>query len=99
MQHLIKDVENVCVVHCNHGKGRTGTLICCFMLFAGYFQDAKAAMEYYEKQRFEKEGYGVTQPCQIKYIEYFNDILKRSKMFPMVLSLKKIVMHGRHHLR
>jgi protein-tyrosine phosphatase len=30
MQHLLKDVKNVCVVHCNHGKGRTGTLICCF---------------------------------------------------------------------
>ena len=54
MQFLMKDKRNVTVVHCNHGKGRTGTLICCFMLFTGYFNSAAAAMKYYEKQRFEK---------------------------------------------
>lgn len=68
MAYLLKDVRNVCVVHCNHGKGRTGTLICCFLLYTGYFIKAEDAMKFYEKQRFEKEGYGVTQPCQIKYI-------------------------------
>lgn len=72
VEHLSKSPKNVCVVHCNHGKGRTGTLICCFMLFTGYFQTAAETMKFYEKQRFEKEGYGVTQPCQIKYIEYFS---------------------------
>lgn len=68
------------------------------MLFAGYFQKASEAMKFYEKQRFEKQGYGVTQPCQIKYIEYFNEILKKPRMFPMVLSLHKITMKGKHGL-
>lgn len=40
IEHLMLNEKNICVVHCNHGKGRTGTLICCFMLFTGYFDTA-----------------------------------------------------------
>ena len=68
LDHLCQAPEKVCVVHCNHGKGRTGTLICCFLLFIGFFAWAAEAMKFYAKRRFEEEGYGVTQPCQIKYI-------------------------------
>ena len=59
-------------IHCNQGKGRTGTIICCFLLFCGRFRDPGAAMEYYAKMRFEVEGMGVTQPCQVRYIHYFH---------------------------
>lgn len=71
MGHLLKSPDKVCVVHCNHGKGRTGTLICCFLLFVGYFKTASDVLKFYAKRRYEKDGYGVTQPCQIRYIEYF----------------------------
>ena len=37
LAHLLASVDRVCVVHCNHGKGRTGTLICCFLLYSGFF--------------------------------------------------------------
>jgi phosphatidylinositol-3,4,5-trisphosphate 3-phosphatase/dual-specificity protein phosphatase PTEN len=99
MAHLLADPRNVCVVHCNHGKGRTGTLICCFLLFTGYFASARDAMDFYGAERFEKEGYGVTQPCQIKYIEYFNEILHRPPMLPLVLTLHKVIIRGGYHLR
>ena len=33
-------------------------------------------MKFYASRRFAAEGYGVTQPCQIKYIEYFNILLR-----------------------
>jgi phosphatidylinositol-3,4,5-trisphosphate 3-phosphatase/dual-specificity protein phosphatase PTEN len=38
---LAGDEERIAVFHCNHGKGRTGTIICCFFLFMGVFQDYK----------------------------------------------------------
>ena len=89
---LSKVPDSVVVIHCNHGKGRTGTLICCFLLFVKIFETPNEAMSFYAKKRFETEGLGVTQPCQVKYIHYFYYILKNEKLFPKVLSIQKIVI-------
>jgi phosphatidylinositol-3,4,5-trisphosphate 3-phosphatase/dual-specificity protein phosphatase PTEN len=93
-QFLSGDPERIAVFHCNHGKGRTGTIICCFFLFMDQFHDYKDVMRFYAKRRFEKDGYGVTQPCQIKYIEYFQNFLKNPKTYPQVLCIKKITFKG-----
>jgi hypothetical protein len=49
---LSKDSENVIAIHCNAGKGRTGTLICCYMLFCGFADNAQNALTYYGWKRF-----------------------------------------------
>lgn len=91
MNYLIESSKRVTVVHCKHGKGRTGTLICCFLLFSGFFKTAEEALAFYAKKRYEKEGYGVTQPCQIKYVHYFSQILHSEiPLFPSVVALTKI---------
>lgn len=54
MDYLLGNEERVSVIHCNHGKGRTGTLICCFLLYSGYFNDVDKTMAFYASQRFEK---------------------------------------------
>lgn len=33
---LNAQIDSVIVVHCNAGKGRTGCLICCYLLFCGF---------------------------------------------------------------
>lgn len=33
-------------------------------------------MNFYAKRRFASDGYGVTQPCQIQYIRYFQKLLE-----------------------
>ena len=33
---LSKDPDNVIAINCNGGKGRTGTLICCYLLYIGF---------------------------------------------------------------
>lgn len=40
---LAADEDNVAVLHCKAGKGRTGVMICCWMLFAGMWPDADAS--------------------------------------------------------
>ena len=40
------------VVHCNHGKGRTGTIIVCLLLYCNFFDSPEEALEFYAKRRF-----------------------------------------------
>jgi phosphatidylinositol-3,4,5-trisphosphate 3-phosphatase and dual-specificity protein phosphatase PTEN len=40
LEFLSSDPENVCFVHCNAGKGRTGTLICCYLMFCNFVENA-----------------------------------------------------------
>lgn len=68
------DQENVIVVHCLAGRGRTGTIICCYMLYAGIFQDMDACAKHYAEKR-SSTGQGVTQPSQLRYMYYVDKIL------------------------
>lgn len=72
---IVENKKNVVAVHCNHGKGRTGTAIISYLLFSGQFNDLKSALEFYNKKRFKGEKYGVDQPCQLRYLNYFKSFL------------------------
>lgn len=88
--------QGVVAVHCNHGKGRTGTAIISFMLYVGFMQSANQCLSFYNKKRFNNDSYGVDQPCQTRYLGYIEKILK-SKNFPNKLiayKLERITQKG-----
>lgn len=94
---LVQDQENIIAVNCKAGKGRTGTLICCYLLFCGKLTDPCQAMKYYKAKRFSKGG-GVTQPSQIRYILYFSDILTGKIRLPLIVSLNRVQLFTAPHV-
>jgi hypothetical protein len=76
------------------GKGRTGTVIACYLLYCGLFEDPEQALSYFAERR-SRISKGVIQPSQLRYVAYFGKILKERKT-PVVqdVRIRKIVLKG-----
>ena len=88
---LDEDKENVVSIHCKAGKGRTGTFICCLLLYMKFFETADECLLYYGLMRVGTVK-GVTVPSQIRYVHYFESILKNN--IPHPITFKKIVIRN-----
>ena len=59
-----KDKDNAIAIHCDHGKGRTGTLACAYLLFSKIVDTHEDAIDFFYKQRGNK----VMHACQLRYL-------------------------------
>ena len=73
--------ENVAVVHCKAGKGRTGVMICAYLCYCALHPNALASMDYYAERRTEDKQ-GVTIPSQRRYVIYFDRFMKCGAQMP-----------------
>jgi phosphatidylinositol-3,4,5-trisphosphate 3-phosphatase/dual-specificity protein phosphatase PTEN len=48
---LTKNPDAVAAIHCKAGKGRTGVMICCYLIFSGICKDTDEAIKYYGEMR------------------------------------------------
>ena len=76
-------------MHCNSGKGRTGTAICSILLFIGFHDNLDDCLRFYGHQRFTC-GKGVSQPCQLRYLYYFEAFYRKQIKSPSVKRLRAI---------
>lgn len=90
---LNENPENVSAIHCKAGKGRTGVMICCYLIYSNFVSGWKQALKYYGIMR-TYDGKGVTIKSQIRYIQFFEQIIKHNIPHPINsprVLLKKII--------
>lgn len=68
--------------HCNHGKGRTGTAVMSLLMYMQDFEGPKEVLDYYNEKRFKTKKYVVSQPCQLRYLRFYDVVLKNVDDFP-----------------
>lgn len=93
---LNADPQNVVAVHCKAGKGRTGTMIASYLMWAGMARTADEALHIFNHVR-TADGEGVTIPSQIRYVRYFERLIRQPSLDPdkaHALLLKSLVITG-----
>jgi len=86
---LCENSDNVVVIHCLAGKGRTGTVIASYLLYLGLFTNNTAARRYFTASR-SRTNWGINSPAQIRYTEYFEELITSIPLVPVLtlLSIK-----------
>eukprot|EP00954_Amorphochlora_amoebiformis_P029282 1392931-Amorphochlora_amoeboformis.AAC.2 len=63
-KYLNNDKKNVAAIHCKAGKGRSGLIIACYLLYSGECHTAEEALVVFAAKR-TSDGKGVTIPSQV----------------------------------
>jgi len=96
--------DNVIVVHCKGGKGRTGTMICVWLIESGVFTSAALSLDYFGNRRTDTnvstKFQGVETPSQSRYVGYYEWVKNNGRMLPESVPLKitEIIITGMMYL-
>ncbi|KAI8815159.1 hypothetical protein BJ742DRAFT_6397 [Cladochytrium replicatum] len=85
--------RNVAVIHCKAGKGRTGVMVSCFLMYTGITPTAEEALRYYNTVR-TSNAKGITIPSQIRYVQYAEALIQNKFAYvPRELCIQTVRLH------
>ncbi|XP_069129987.1 phosphatidylinositol 3,4,5-trisphosphate 3-phosphatase TPTE2-like isoform X2 [Argopecten irradians] len=90
---LSEDDANVIAVHCKGGKGRTGTMICTWLVDCEMFEEAEKSLDYFGGRRTDlsvgSTFQGVETPSQSRFVGYYEKVKKEyNGEIPAVVKLR-----------
>ena len=74
------------VVHCKAGKGRTGLMICAYLLHCKFKCSGHDVLEYYAMKR-TADIKGVTIPSQRRYVDYYASMVRISTIWKLAVNI------------
>ncbi|KAL6473002.1 hypothetical protein MHYP_G00191900 [Metynnis hypsauchen] len=98
---MAADPLNIIAIHCKGGKGRTGTMVCTWLIDSDQFESAQDSLDYFGERRTDKsmssKFQGVETPSQSRYVGYY-EIMKnnydRQLPPPKSLKIKSLRIHS-----
>ncbi|XP_076876077.1 putative tyrosine-protein phosphatase TPTE isoform X2 [Brachyhypopomus gauderio] len=90
---MAADPNNIIAIHCKGGKGRTGTMVCTWLIDSDQFESAQDSLDYFGERRTDKsmssKFQGVETPSQSRYVGYYEVMkTKHDRQLPPPKSLK-----------
>ena len=75
----INNNKKYVIIHCHRGKGRTGFIISCYLLYKNIFKESEDALKFFNKKRCIDKSC-VKNPTQKKFVKYYQLFIKE-KLF------------------
>ncbi|PIM99957.1 Clathrin coat dissociation kinase GAK/PTEN/Auxilin [Handroanthus impetiginosus] len=95
---LSSDPKNIAVVHCMAGKGRTGLMVSCYLVYTGMSAE-KALQVYAERRTTNNEGVSIaSQRRYVGYWEKLRSFHEGVNLTPLV-KLPKPIRRELQHIR
>jgi len=89
---LNADKDNVAVVHCATGRGRTAVVACSYLAWKGQFDSVDKALKLFCGKR-NTNPRAVLIPSQRRYLTYFTSVLEGRRPSSRPKILRRIVIH------
>ena len=88
--YLLNNSNNIIAIHCKAGKGRTGVMICAYLLFSELAKNSTHAFEIYGERR-SINFKGLTVNSQKRYVHHFETYLLCNFQRPFFKLIPKII--------
>eukprot|EP00742_Colponemidia_sp_Colp-10_P005471 GILJ01005846.1.p1 GENE.GILJ01005846.1~~GILJ01005846.1.p1 ORF type:complete len:443 (+),score=58.40 GILJ01005846.1:40-1368(+) len=91
---LNADPDNVAVIHCQSGKGRTAVVISCFLAWAGIkFAHPVDALNHFCTLKHASEE-SILYPSHKRYLQYFASVLDGTQPSTKPVVLRRVIFNG-----